>query len=182
MELEHFDKHFIKNTIKGPAGKSFGVVYLDTLKSTFWMKNLTKRWIHSRPIFLTSEHFSQSFFSISQGRPPTKLGASSSASSYIFLMSEEKIVSFCVKNLSYWTAIERCSNNSSILQKDLLCSNCCALSILSKQFSDFPIIMLFAAFHKPCFLENIIKDISNIFRLKKELNYTGIKDVRNVLH
>ena len=42
--------------------------------------------------------------------------------------------------------------------------------------------MLFDAFHKPCFLENIIKDIRNIFRLKKELNYTGIKDVRNVLH
>ena len=139
------------------------------------MKNLTKRWIQSRPIFLTSEHFSQSFFSTSQGRPPTYLGASSSTSSYIFLMSEEKIVSFCVKNLSYWTTIERCSNNSSILQKDLLCSNCCALSILSKQFSNFPIIMLFAAFHKPCFLENIIKDIRNIFKLKKELNYAAIK-------
>ena len=35
--------------------------------------------------------------------------------------------------------------------------------------------MLFAAFHKPCFLENIIKDIRNIFRLKKELNYAVIK-------
>ena len=25
----------------------------------------------------------------------------------------------------------------------------------------------------------IIKDIKNLFRLKKELNYTGIKDARN---
>ena len=35
--------------------------------------------------------------------------------------------------------------------------------------------MLFDAFHKPCFLENIIKDIRNIFKLKKELNYAAIK-------
>ena len=27
--------------------------------------------------------------------------------------------------------------------------------------------------------ENIIKDIRNLFRLKKELNYTAIKDIRN---
>ena len=115
------------------------------------------------------------FLSIFKKGCPAYLGASSSTSSYIFLMSEEKIVSFCVKNLSYWTTIERCSNNSSILQKDLLCSNCSALSILSKQFSDFPKIMLFDAFHKWCFLKNTIKDISNNFRLKKELNYAAIK-------
>ena len=28
--------------------------------------------------------------------------------------------------------------------------------------------------------EKIIKDISKILRLKKELNYTGIKDMRNI--
>ena len=28
--------------------------------------------------------------------------------------------------------------------------------------------------------ENIIKDIKNIFRLKKELNHTAIKDTRNL--
>ena len=28
--------------------------------------------------------------------------------------------------------------------------------------------------------ENIIKDIRNIFRLKKELNYTALKDIRNL--
>ena len=29
--------------------------------------------------------------------------------------------------------------------------------------------------------ENIIKDIRNLFRLKQELNYTAIKDIRNFL-
>ena len=29
--------------------------------------------------------------------------------------------------------------------------------------------------------ENIIKDIRNLFRLKKELNFTAIKDIRNLL-
>ena len=28
--------------------------------------------------------------------------------------------------------------------------------------------------------EKIIKDIRNLFRLKKELNYTAIKDIRNI--
>ena len=28
--------------------------------------------------------------------------------------------------------------------------------------------------------ENIIKDIRNLFRLKKEQNYTAVKDVRNL--
>ena len=28
--------------------------------------------------------------------------------------------------------------------------------------------------------ENIVKDIRNLFRLKKELNYTAIKDIRNL--
>ena len=28
--------------------------------------------------------------------------------------------------------------------------------------------------------ENIIKDIRNLFRLRKWLNYTGIKDIRNL--
>ena len=29
-------------------------------------------------------------------------------------------------------------------------------------------------------MENIIKNTRNLFRLKKELNYTAIKDVRNL--
>ena len=28
--------------------------------------------------------------------------------------------------------------------------------------------------------ENIIKDTRNLFRLRKELNYTGIKDITNL--
>ena len=28
--------------------------------------------------------------------------------------------------------------------------------------------------------ENIIEDITNLFRLKKELNYTGVKDKKNL--
>ena len=28
-------------------------------------------------------------------------------------------------------------------------------------------------------VENIIKDLRNLFRLKKNLNYTAIKDIRN---
>ena len=28
--------------------------------------------------------------------------------------------------------------------------------------------------------QNIIKDLRNIFRLKKELNYTAIKDIKNL--
>ena len=28
--------------------------------------------------------------------------------------------------------------------------------------------------------EKIIKDIRNLFRLKKELNYTAVKDIRNL--
>ena len=28
--------------------------------------------------------------------------------------------------------------------------------------------------------EEIVKDIGNLFRLKKELNYTAIKDIRNL--
>ena len=29
--------------------------------------------------------------------------------------------------------------------------------------------------------QNIIKDIGNLFRLKKELNYTAMKDIKNLL-
>ena len=41
--LQNFDKHFVKNTRKrGPAAKHFGVFLQDTLKTTFWIKNLTQ--------------------------------------------------------------------------------------------------------------------------------------------
>ena len=45
VELGHFDKHFVKNTRKkSPTRKHFGVLS-PTLKITFWMENLTLRWI-----------------------------------------------------------------------------------------------------------------------------------------
>ena len=103
------------------------------------MKNLTKRWTQSGLFFLTPGLFSRS-------SKRCRGGLLSSCAPFVqpvlnFLASEEKTVSFCVRNLSYWTAIERCSNNSSILQKGCsVCSNCCALSIVSNHFSNFPII------------------------------------------
>ena len=42
VKLGHFDTHFIKNSIKkGPAGKIWEFFLLDTLKTIFWMVNLT---------------------------------------------------------------------------------------------------------------------------------------------
>ena len=40
MELWDFNKHFVKNTGKrDPIEKHFGVVFIDTLKTTFLMEN-----------------------------------------------------------------------------------------------------------------------------------------------
>ena len=42
VKLGHFDKHFVKNSRKkGPAGKISEFFLLDTLKTTFWMVNLS---------------------------------------------------------------------------------------------------------------------------------------------
>ena len=44
MELRHFDKHFVKNKKKkAPQGKISKFFLLDTLKTTFWIENLTQR-------------------------------------------------------------------------------------------------------------------------------------------
>ena len=64
--LEHFDKHFVKNTRKrGPKGKYFWN-FCPTLKTRFWMTNL--RWTQLRPLFSKSGHFFG--FQKEQGRPP----------------------------------------------------------------------------------------------------------------
>ena len=56
MELEHFNKDFVKNTRKrGPAGKHFEV--FSPRYSTFWMENLTQWWTQSGPSFKKSGHF-----------------------------------------------------------------------------------------------------------------------------
>ena len=42
VKLGHFDKHFIKKLRKkAPQGKILEFFLLDTLKTTFWMANLT---------------------------------------------------------------------------------------------------------------------------------------------
>ena len=52
VDLAHFDKHSVKDTRKeSPAEKNFGVVLQDTVKATFRMRDLTKRWTQSGPIF-----------------------------------------------------------------------------------------------------------------------------------
>ena len=45
MELEHFDKCFVKNTRKKTVqGKILELFPLDTLKTTFWMEDSTQGW------------------------------------------------------------------------------------------------------------------------------------------
>ena len=57
-ELEHFDKDFVKNTKKrGLQRNILEVFVLNTFKATFWMKNLTQRWIQSGSSFQKSGHF-----------------------------------------------------------------------------------------------------------------------------
>ena len=67
MELGHFDKDIVKSTRKrGTAGKHFRVFLpMDTLETTFSVKNLTQRWTESGPFFEKSGHFFQ--FSQSAG-------------------------------------------------------------------------------------------------------------------
>ena len=48
--------------------------------------------------------------------------------------------------------------------------------LLKKWFFWYHIIMESLSLEK----ENIIKDTRNLFRIKKELNYTTIKDIRNL--
>ena len=128
---------------KGLTGKNFDVFFLDTLKSTFWMEDLTKRWTQSGSFF--SNIFFFSIFKKGQGGLPPSC-APFLEPVLIFLASKEKLVYFVLQILAIETAIERCSDNSRILQKDVLCSNYCALLILSYHFSNFPIIMPFDFF------------------------------------
>ena len=59
VELGCFDKDFVKNTGKrDPAVKYFEVFFLDTLKTTFQMENLTQRWTKWGPFFQKSGCFS----------------------------------------------------------------------------------------------------------------------------
>ena len=54
MELGHFNKYFVKNTIKkAPQGKILEFFLLDTVTITFWMEKLNKAFLPK------SEHFFQ---------------------------------------------------------------------------------------------------------------------------
>ena len=58
VKLEHFDKNFIKKSRKkAPQGRILEFFLLNTLKTTFWMANLTKGWTHSGHFFPKSGHF-----------------------------------------------------------------------------------------------------------------------------
>ena len=51
VELEHFDKNFVKNTRRrGPAGKHFKV-FSPRYSPTFWMKNFAQRWTQFYSLF-----------------------------------------------------------------------------------------------------------------------------------
>ena len=71
VKFGHFSKHFVKNTKKDPARKIFGIFFLDTLKTTFWMENWTKRWIQSGPFFPKSGHFFRFSKKRRGGLPPS---------------------------------------------------------------------------------------------------------------
>ena len=59
-ELGHFDKHFVKNTRKKALqGNILEFFLLDTLKTTFWIENLTERWTQWGPFFPKAGHFFQ---------------------------------------------------------------------------------------------------------------------------
>ena len=60
VELRHFDRLFVKNAQKtwSRRGKVWSFFILDTVKTTFRMKNLTQRWKQSGPSFPKLEHFS----------------------------------------------------------------------------------------------------------------------------
>ena len=68
--LGHFYKHFDKNTRKKvPQGKIWELFLLDTLKTTFWMENLTQKWKQSGH-FLQNQGTFFSIFKIGQGSLP----------------------------------------------------------------------------------------------------------------
>ena len=58
VELEHFDEHFVKTKNKeSPQENILMFFLLDTLKTTFWVENLTQWWTQSVPLLPQSGHF-----------------------------------------------------------------------------------------------------------------------------
>ena len=66
VELRHFNKHFVNNKRKwSPKGKHFGVSLPDTIKTAFWMENLSQKWTKSKPLCLKIRTL---FFIFKKGR------------------------------------------------------------------------------------------------------------------
>ena len=52
VELGYFDKHFVKTQEKeAPQGNSLEIFVLNTVKTQFWLENLTHRWKQSGHFF-----------------------------------------------------------------------------------------------------------------------------------
>ena len=82
VELEHFDKLFLKSTRKeDPQRKILELFLLDTLKTTFSMKNLTQEWTQLGPFFTKSGLFF--YFQIRQRVLPSPFPTPSCAPVFI---------------------------------------------------------------------------------------------------
>ena len=56
--MEHLQLLIRKTQEKeGPQGNIFKFFLIDTLETTFWMKNVTQRWIQSGNFFPKSGHY-----------------------------------------------------------------------------------------------------------------------------
>ena len=63
VEHGHFDKHFIKNTRNRSPQQSILEFFLQgTLRTTFWMENLTQRWTQSAGPFFPKSGYLFSIF------------------------------------------------------------------------------------------------------------------------
>ena len=72
VELGHFHKEFVKKKKtekEALQGNILEFFLLDTLKTTFWMENLTQRWTQSGPFFQKPGHFFQFFKRAGEASP-----------------------------------------------------------------------------------------------------------------
>ena len=71
MELGHFNETFFKNARKKDSqGKILELFLLGTLKTTFWMENLTQGWAQLVSFFLKSVHFFDFWKKVKEASPP----------------------------------------------------------------------------------------------------------------
>ena len=99
LEFGHFDQHFVKNTEKkAPQGKVLELFLLDTLKTTFWMENLTQRWIQSGPFFQNQGAFFYFQKRAGEASPPPILVARLHYASFISRYRRSRPKVFCKKS------------------------------------------------------------------------------------